>query len=159
MELSGLDIVFLVVLVFAALRSGIRGFVREFMSVAALVAGIGIAVVFSGLAAVYLEPWTGDGAWSQVIAFLGLFLIVYVVVKLFESALNRLVEKINLESLDRALGFFLGLIEGVLLIFFLIIIMQVQPVFDATPVLAESIIAQFLLPLLPYAERLISQAA
>lgn len=159
MELSGLDIVFLVVLVFAALRSGIRGFVREFMSVAALVAGIGVAVVFSGLAAVYLEPWTGDGAWSQVIAFLGLFLIVYVVVKLFESALNRLVEKINLESLDRALGFFLGLIEGVLLIFFLIIIMQVQPVFDATPVLAESIIAQFLLPLLPYAERLISQAA
>jgi membrane protein required for colicin V production len=77
------------------------------------------------------------------------------VVKLFETALDRLVEHIHLESLDRALGFFLGVCEGVLVVFVLILLLQLQPLFDAKPVLAESVIARALYPLLPYAQRFI----
>lgn len=156
MDLSGLDIVFLIIIVFLALRAAFRGFVRECLSMAAVILGIGVAVIFSGVVAVYVQPWTGSGAWSQVLSFLGLFLLVYLVVKIFESALDRLVEKIHLESLDRALGFFLGIAEGILLSFVLVLILQLQPVFDARAIIAESLMAQFLLPLLPYAERLIS---
>lgn len=156
MDLSGLDIVFLIILVFAALRAGFRGFVREFMSMAAVVLGITTAVLFSGVAAVYVQPWIGVGAWSQVVSFLGLFLLVYLLVKVFENALNRIIERINLESLDRALGFFLGILEGVLACFILLLVLQLQPVFDAREVIAESLLAGYLLPLLPYAERLIS---
>lgn len=156
MELSGLDIVFLVLIGFSALRAGIRGFVHEFLSMAAVILGIAAAVLFSGLAAQWVQPYLGPGPWSQVVAFLGLFIVVYIVVKLFENALNSLVEKINLEGLDRALGFFLGIVEGIFLVFVLVLILQLQPVFDAEPVLRESAIAQFLLPLLPYAERMIS---
>lgn len=155
-DLSGLDIVFLIIIVFMALRAGFRGFVREFMSMAAVILGIGVAVLFSGVAAVYVQPWVGTGAWSQVVSFLGLFLLVYLVVKIFENALNRIIEKINLESLDRALGFFLGIAEGLLGSFILVLILQLQPVFDTRVMIAESLLAQFLLPLLPYAERLIS---
>lgn len=156
MDLTGLDIVFLIVIVFMALRGVFRGFVREFMAMAAIILGIAVAVIFSGIAAVYIQPWVGAGAWSQVIAFLALFLVTYLVVRIFENALNRLMEKINLESLDRALGFFLGVAEGLLLTFVGVLVLQVQPVFDTRQILAESIIAQFMLPLLPYAERLIS---
>lgn len=156
MDLTGLDIVFLIVIVFMALRGVFRGFVREFMAMAAIILGIAVAVIFSGIAAVYIQPWVGAGAWSHVIAFLALFLVTYLVVRIFENALNRLMEKINLESLDRALGFFLGVAEGLLLTFVGVLVLQVQPVFDTRQILAESIIAQFMLPLLPYAERLIS---
>lgn len=156
MDLSGLDIVFLIIIVFMALRAGFRGFVREFMSMAAVFLGIAVAVLFSGVGAVYVQPWIGSGAWSQVVSFLGLFLLVYLLVKIFENALNRIVEKINLESLDRALGFFLGIAEGLLGCFILVLVLQLQPVFETSAIVAESILAQFLLPLLPYAERLIS---
>lgn len=155
LNLSGLDIVFIVVIVFFALRVGIKGFVKEFMSMAALILGIAIAVLFSGVAAVYIQPYIGNGVWSQVVAFLGLFLITYVVVKLFESALYRIVEHINLESLDRALGFFLGIVEGIFAVFVLILLLDLQPVFDAETVLAESVFARTLIPLMPYAQRVI----
>lgn len=155
-NLSGLDIVFIVLIVFAALRAGIRGFVHEFLSMAAVILGIASAVVFSGLVAVLLEPYVGAGPWAQVIAFLGLFLLTYIVVKLLENALNRLIEHIRLESLDRALGFFLGIAEGLLLVFILVLLLQLQPVFDARAMLAESRIAAFFIPLLPYAERLMA---
>ena len=159
MELSGLDVVFIALTVFAALRAGIRGFVREFMSMAAVIAGIATAVLFSGLIAAYLRPWLGEGPWAQVIAFLGLFLGVYILVKLFENALNRLVERINLESLDRALGFFLGIAEGLLAVFVSVLLLRVQPIFDAGRILSDSVIAGFMLPLLPYAERIMSMHA
>ena len=157
MDLSGLDIVFLIIVVFMALRAGFRGFVREFMSMAAVILGIAIAVLFSGVASVYVQPWIGAGGWSQVVSFLGLFLIVYLLVKIFENALNRIIERINLESLDRALGFFLGIAEGLLVCFILILVMQLQPFFETGVVIADSVLAQFLLPLLPYAERLIGR--
>jgi membrane protein required for colicin V production len=152
-SLSGLDIVFLILIAFAALRAGIRGFVHEFLSMAAVLLGIATAVFFSGIVAQMLQPYIGGGAWSQVVAFLGLFLIVYVVVKLFETALNRIIERINLESLDRALGFFLGIAEGLFLVFVLVLLLQLQPIFDVEQMLLESQIARFLVPLLPYAER------
>ncbi|MFP4151889.1 MAG: CvpA family protein [Alkalispirochaeta sp.] len=159
LNLSGLDIVFLVIALFFTLRVGIKGFVKEFMSMAAVLLGIAVAVLFSGVAAQYAEPHIGDGAWSQVVAFLALFLIVYVVVKLFESGLYRLVEHIHLEALDRALGFFLGLAEGVIAVFLLILVLQLQPVFDAETILAESVFARLLLPLLPYAQQFITFGA
>jgi membrane protein required for colicin V production len=154
-DLSGLDVVFLILIVFAALRAGFRGFVREFMSMAAVFLGIAVAVLFSGVAAVYVQPWIGAGAWSQVVSFLGLFLLVYLLVKVFERALNRIIERINLESLDRALGFFLGIVEGLLASFILLLVLQLQPLFDTREMIADSILAVYLLPLLPYAERLI----
>lgn len=154
-ELSGLDIVFLLIIVFAAIRAAFRGFVKELLSTAALFGGIAVAVLFSGLAAVYLQPYVGEGPWAQVVAFLGLFLLVYFVLKIFESALNRLIERINLQNLDRALGFFLGLAEGIFLVFVVILLLQLQPVFDLEQTIAGSLVARVLLPLLPYVEQLI----
>ncbi len=156
MSLSGLDIVFIVIIVFFTVRVGIKGFVKEFMSMAALILGIAVAVFFSGVTSGYIRPYIGDGPWAQVVAFLGLFLITYIVVKLFETALDRLVEKIHLESLDRALGFFLGICEGILVVFVAVLLLQLQPLFDAQTLLAESVFAAVLQPLLPYAQQIIS---
>lgn len=137
------------------MRSGIRGFVREFMSMAALILGIGSAVIFSGQVAIFVNEYVDAAAWSQVIAFLGLFLSVYLVVKIFETALNRLVERINLDNLDHALGFFLGVAEGMLLIFVMLLLLQVQPFVSSEAVVRDSVFAEALLPLLPYASQLL----
>ncbi len=155
MTVAAIDIVFGIVVVIAAFRAGFRGFVHELMTMAALILGIGCAVLFSAPATSVVDAYVKAEAWSQVIAFLGIFLIVYLLVKLFESALNRLIERINLDNLDHALGFFLGVVEGLTMVFVLLLILQIQPFVNAGPVFRDSIFAEALLPLLPYASRIL----
>ncbi len=157
MDVTGIDIVFIVILLFTTIRAGIRGFVKELMSMAAVILGITAAVVFSGVVAAALVDYVESDAWSQVIAFLGLFLVVYVVVKIFETALNRLVERIHLDSLDHALGFFLGVVEGLVVVFVLLLLLQLQPFVSPDRMIAESVFAHFLLPLLPFAAELLQE--
>lgn len=155
MGFEAIDIFFLILLVFASIRAGIRGFVREFMAMASLIVGIGVAVLFSGVVAVQLEAHLGESIWNQIIAFLGLFLVTYLVLKIFEGALRALVERINADNLDHALGFFLGVGEGLLLIFVLLLLIQVQPFIDMENAIDESVFAIVLKPLLPYVDELL----
>ena len=151
MEVAGIDVVFAVIIVILAIRAAIRGFVKELLGTAALILGIVAAVLFSGLAAQIVEQWIGESVWSQVIAFLAVFLIVYLLVKIFEGALNRLIERIHLDQLDHALGLFLGIVEGIVVAFLLLLVIQIQPFFEPETLMAGSIFARILLPFLPFA--------
>ena len=153
MQLPAIDIVFGVILVFVVLRATIRGFVKEFLSAAALIGAIALAVAFSGMLAVTIDQQWSTGAWSQVIAFLGIFVVVYLVIKFFETTLHRIVHRINLSGLDRALGLFVGIIEGIVVVAVLILLLQVQPFIEPEALLGDSIFARLLTPLFPYVDR------
>ncbi len=150
MSIAGIDIVFGIVILFMGIRAAIRGFVRELLGTGAFILGVVVAMVFSGSAAGLIDQYMGPSIWSQVIAFLALFLIVYLVVKIFESALNRLIERIHLDQLDHALGLFLGLIEGVVVVFVLLLLIQLQPFFAPESLIAGSLTARLLVPLMPF---------
>lgn len=157
MDFVAIDVVFALILVFTTLRAAIRGFVTELLSMASLILGIAAAVLFSGVVGASFDRFLGESAWSQVAAFLAIFLGVYIVVKIFENALHRLIEHIHLESLDHALGLFLGVIEGLLVTFVLILIIQVQPFFSPDRVLDGSVFARLLVPFLPYASEFLNR--
>ncbi len=157
MDFAAIDIVFTIVLIFTTLRASLRGFVQEVLAAAAVILGISAAVLFSGLVAELMEQAFRPSIWSQVAAFLAIFMLVYLVVKLFERALRNLIERIHLESLDHALGLFLGLIEGILIAFVAILIIQVQPVISPHRLLEGSVFARFLVPLFPYASQFLGR--
>jgi membrane protein required for colicin V production len=119
------------------------------MSVAALVGGIAAAVLFSAQGAEIVIKYLHLTKLSRLIAFLGIFIIVYLVIKICEGLIQRILEKLHLERLDRALGFFLGIIEGILLITVVIFIMQIQPFFPVEQTLEESFIASLIIKYLP----------
>ncbi len=150
MEFAGIDIVFAIVIVILAFRAAIRGFVKELMGTAALFLGIVIAVLFSALVAGVIEEYIGPTIWSQVIAFLGLFLVVYLIVKLFESGLNRMIERIHADKLDHALGFFLGIAEGLIVVFLILLLVQIQPFFEPEALITGSLFARLMVPFLPF---------
>ncbi|TFH04541.1 MAG: CvpA family protein [Spirochaetales bacterium] len=152
MEFAGIDIVFGIIIAILAFRAAIRGFVKELMGTAALFLGIIIAVLFSGMVSQLLDEFMGPTIWSQVIAFLGLFLVVYLVIKIFESALNKLIERIHLDQLDHALGFFLGIVEGLVVIFIILMLIQIQPFVEPESLMAGSLFGRILLPFLPFAQ-------
>ena len=156
MSFASIDIVFAVLILVLAVRGAIRGFVAEFGSVAALFLGLGGAIALYKAVAALLDRWFGASLWNSLIAFLVVFLLIYLVVKALERLLAALFDKLDLERLDRAIGLFLGLAEGLLLVGVLLVLLNWQPFFDTRGLLRESLFARFLSPLLPSPERLFS---
>ena len=108
--------------------------------------GIFVAVLFGALLSSLLDRLFAPSFWNQIIAFLVLFVLSYLLVKLFEAGLKNMVERASLENLDRALGLFLGLIEGMLLVFILLFILNYQPFFSLDESISESFFGTMLRP-------------
>ncbi|MEW5815723.1 MAG: CvpA family protein [Spirochaetota bacterium] len=155
MKIPPIDIFFGAILVIAAIRCAVRGFVTEIMSMAAVILGIGGAVLFSGSGGRIVERYFKLSNWNQIIAFLAIFLIIYLIVKIFEKAISGFIEHLNLGSLDQALGLFLGLIEGFLVITVIILIVEIQPFFDAGTILNQSFFSRIILSVLPYGAKVL----
>jgi membrane protein required for colicin V production len=150
MEWNYLDIVFAIIVFFMLLRGLLRGALAELFSVGAIAMGIAVAVIFSGAAGAAVEEKLGARGWGRIIAFLGLFLVSYIVMKLAEKLLRGFVANVNLQNLDKALGFFLGLVEGIALLALIIFILRLQPVFDVDGILAGSLCVRMLDPLVVF---------
>jgi membrane protein required for colicin V production len=146
--------VFLVLIVVLAIRGAIRGFVTEIGSVAALVVGLGGAILFYKPLAALIGRLFGISMWNPLIAFLILFLVLYLLIKLLEHLLHAVFDKLDLERLDRAIGFFLGLAEGLLAVCVLLFLLNWQPLFDARKLLEHSLFARVLSPILPSPQRI-----
>lgn len=157
MTLVAIDYILIVLVLFVVIRATLRGFVREFLGAAALILGIAAATLFSARVAGLLSPAIAD-PFNHVLAFLGLFIGVFLIVKLFEAGLTRLVDRINLESLDRAAGFFLGLLEALILIRLFLIVLDVQPFVDPERIIGGSVVLAFLDPVLGILPRLLDGA-
>lgn len=149
MPIAPLDIVFLAIVGVSSIRTAMRGFVAEVMSFAAVVGGVAAAVLLSGKVAAYIGTHYGVSVWNKVVAFLGIFLLCYLLIKIFERGIYRVVDGINLEKLDRALGFFLGVAEGLLVVVVIVLILQVQPFFKLGPTLHSSKAATIIMQLFP----------
>ncbi|ADN01510.1 CvpA family protein [Spirochaeta thermophila] len=149
MNLTALDVVFLGVIGFFIVQGLIKGFIQGFMSVLAVGGGLTAGALFSSRAAGLFDALLGASPWSPVLGFLSLFIVVYAVVKLLENALQSLIERVHLENLDKALGFFLGILKGIVVVAVILLILEAQPFVDTTRMLGTSLFARLLLPLLP----------
>ncbi|WP_431303855.1 CvpA family protein [Sediminicoccus sp. BL-A-41-H5] len=106
------DGILLLVMVASAILSFLRGFVREFLGIAAWIgaalAGFALLDHLRPLMAGTIEPdWLADG-----VAVGGVFLIVLVVLKLLIHALAGSVQRSPLGGVDRSLGAIFGLARG-----------------------------------------------
>ena len=150
MNWNSLDVVLALVVFLMLVRGLLRGALAELFSVGAIVAGIAAAIIFSGPVGVLVEERLGLNGWGRVIAFLGLFIVTYVVMKLAEKIMRRFVENVSLQNLDKALGFFLGLVEGLALAALVVFVLRLQPLVDLHDVLAGSLSVRILDPLVAF---------
>ncbi len=146
--MNALDLILFVVILLFAIRCYFRGFVEELLSMAAVILGIFLAIVLYRSAADFLERRFGMDSMTEVLGFVAVFLIVFVLIKILQGVLKNVIENINLDTLDRGLGFLLGTAEGVLMVSVVLILLRLQPVFNVSGLLAGSFLARMLLPLL-----------
>lgn len=158
MEITAVDVVVVIIMLIAGIRCAFRGFVAEFMTFASIIISLVLAFAFASMLSPYLEPYIGDSLWTPLAAFLGIFLLSYIVLKLFEGGMYKLIDRIHLEKADQALGLFLGLIEGFLVVVLLYVLLKIQPLFDAAPLFQNSFFAPILEKILPIGGDIIDSA-
>ena len=144
MNLAAVDIVLLLVILVMTIRCIVKGFISELFSFISIVGGILMAFLFDSRLALLVDQIIQPTRWNTIIAFLLIFIVFYLVVKIFEGALIRLLDKLNLEKLDKALGLFLGIVEGSFVVVGLIYLVNFLPFTGLHKVLDESVIAGFI---------------
>jgi membrane protein required for colicin V production len=142
-----MDLVFLVLLALLTLRGFLKGFTGEFISLASIALGLIGAVFFfrSGGAFIRLQ-YLAMPVLPEILSFIAIFLIVFIAGKILEKILKDIIDKLNLEKLDKGLGLFLGLAEALALISIILLFLFLQPLFNAHNLLAGSVFARMLLP-------------
>ena len=150
MNFSVIDIVFILLTVLFVIRCFLKGFVSELLSMAAFVLGILASLFFYKNGAEFLREnfWHDLEVIPEVVAFIALFLIVFIVIKLLEIMLKGIIQGVKLGNADRFLGIIFGFFEGVAVISLCLFVLRIQPLFDPSEILSESVFARFLLPLI-----------
>ena len=113
--MNGLDIFFVVVLGFFLFRGIYRGLILEMSSIAGLIAGFFASNRFYA----DVQPVVGriipSMEWSQIIAYLGVFLTTMLVVAMLSLFLKNFLRMIMLGWLDRLGGGGLGFVKAALI--------------------------------------------
>lgn len=155
--MAAFDVIAIVVLIVMGVRTALKGFVAEFMTALALIVGIGGAVLLTSTVSALLAPYIGETFWTPVAAFLMVFLLLYLLLKLIETTLHRIIARIQLEKLDQSLGFFLGLVEGFLILAVLVFLLQLQTFVPVQGLFEESVAAAVIRDVIPVGARFIEE--
>jgi len=150
--MSTMDWVFSAVVVILAARCFVRGFVHEVLSVASVAVGFLAGLLLSNTVITQILPKVGANSLpyqaQYIIAFALCFIAGFIIMKIIERMIREGLEASSLDIFDRVLGLALGIIEGFIIVGLFIVILQIQPLFDAKALLAGSLYVKLLGPII-----------
>lgn len=150
--MSTMDWIFTGIVIVLAARCFVRGFVQEVLSVAAYAIGLFAGLLFSNTVIDFAAKKLGTGGFpptvQYVIAFIICFVLGFLIMKLIEKLIREGLEAANLDIFDRVLGLVLGIAEGLAVVALVLVVMEIQPFFDARAILSESLFASTILPII-----------
>ena len=143
-----IDLVFLILIVITMIHGYVRGFVQELFSWAALILAIGAAVFLYPQGGAFIRGKIMENVRyvPEILAFIAIFLIIMILVRMIEHILKDVITGAKLGGVNKLLGAVFGLLEGFAFTMLILFILAVQPFFDASGIIGESIFAQILLP-------------
>jgi membrane protein required for colicin V production len=118
-----IDVIILVLLVYAVYRGITRGLVLQLASLVALIAGIFFALKFSGFTARYLvKHWAFEYEYLYMVSLAITFIIVFIMISILGNLLDKVVQNTQLSFINKLAGAIFNmckviLIAGVLLLF------------------------------------------
>ncbi len=110
--MNWLDAIFLIILGVSVLAALVKGFVKEIITLVALVGGLIVAAQYYEAAGGLYTAWVDSPAIRSVLGFLTLFIGIVLVAELLVFIVDRLLRLSHLKWIDRLLGALFGLIRG-----------------------------------------------
>lgn len=146
------DVIIVVLAFMAAIVGAVRGFALEFSSRIGFLVGFVVALLFTQLGTSILADTfdTLPLLVSTLIAFVIFFIVGYLAMMFVGSLLDKTLDALGLEWLDRSLGMLLGVVEVAIVVAFIVYLLELQQVIDLSGYIDPSVITtRILKPLTP----------
>lgn len=118
-----IDIIFGLILLFAAIGGFRKGLVSELASLAALVLGIWGAIEFSYITSEFLtENFHLETEYLNIISFVVTFIVIVILVQIVGSAVNKFIEVAMLGFLNKTAGLVFGILRSALVISIILLV-------------------------------------
>jgi membrane protein required for colicin V production len=147
--MNWVTILVLALLAFMTFRAFRNGFVRELVSLSAVILAIPIAGVLYGHLANKLQPIVDNMLLSRLIAFLAIMASVIIVGQVVAHLLKQTVALLNLGGADHLAGAAFGLLKGIIVCQVVLLAFVVFPSPDLRDSIDESPVAKKLLDTTP----------
>lgn len=127
MMISLLDIMLTVVILYFAITAAYNGFINEIFGKLAFFLGFVGAVFLCGMLSPYFDHIVRSRILSACLSFMIIFAVIFLFVKIIQMLVSGIFRGKIAHSLDQALGFVFGLMEGVGIVCLFLIIAVAQP--------------------------------
>ena len=136
-----IDIIIILLLIFAAIGGASKGFVYEFASLFGLIAGVWGAIKFSGATSDFLHYRLNiNGNHVQVIAFILTFILIIVLVHIIAKAIEKALEAVAMGVVNRIFGCIFAVFKSAFILG--VIFILIQRIHEAVPVVPEKAIEE-----------------
>jgi membrane protein required for colicin V production len=124
-NMNYIDIILGLLLIVAAVRGFMKGFIYEVASLVALILGVWGGIHFSYSLARFLEhTFSWHSEHLGLISFFIILVVIVVLVHLVGAALSKVVEAISLGFLDHTAGLFFGLVKAAFILSILLVLLD-----------------------------------
>lgn len=134
-----IDLIFLLIALGIGLVVMFFGFVNAVFGIVSLIGSFTIAMNYAARLGVKIHNSISNEILSNIIAFLLIFILSSLVFGILRNILSRIFSKGIMGSINRILGFILGFSEGLILIYFVVMMLVLQPFFDISELSKNSL--------------------
>jgi membrane protein required for colicin V production len=99
----------------------IKGFIHEVFVTLGLILGVWLGIKKSYLLSSFSFPILLPEPWNRILSFIVIFVAVFLITMLLKFIIKKFVNAINLEWLDKVAGGIYGFIQGVVIIWALLL--------------------------------------
>lgn len=138
MSFAAIDYIFCLVILVFAIIGVIKGFIDNIFGKLSWILGILGAFFFYDRVSRELLTGINNVVLSNVIAFIILFVVIFLIMKILQVILSKIFAGKILGSLDKALGFFFGIVEGLAIIALVIFVLCNQTLFSVDGIFNDS---------------------
>ncbi len=124
-----LDAVFAIIILVFTVIATIKGFVNEMFGKISFFVSLFLAFSLTGLLEPSMSLFIPYQILSVILSFVVIFAVIYLGLRIAQYFVHKVFENEILGGLDHSLGFILGLVEGVIIVCFILVIFVTQPWF------------------------------
>lgn len=123
--MNWIDAIIVIILILAAVRGFINGFVKEVASLLALILGIWGAIKFSSFTAEKLYDYFDlTGKYVGIMAFIITFILIVIAIHFLGMLVDKLMKAIALGFVNRLVGIVSGVLKSVLIMSVIFVVLN-----------------------------------
>lgn len=142
--MNWVDYTIIGIVVFSALISFFRGLIKEAISLGFWLVGLIVALKFASPVHDYLQQWIASPILRYLIAFIGLFLIVFIIGVLANMLIQAMVKAAGLSFTDRMLGIFFGIARGMAIVIVVLLFVNAGTLADSKAIQTSQLAPHFM---------------